>query len=146
MNDWLLQEEVDIEAMIEAISSLNNLFETEKKMAQKLTALDSNLNNLKSGRKSFKNLFSLKSSTEEANSVSIEKSNIEKSHREINQIIKISVCNMESTIKLFRIEKLSNYYKNLKLFSELQKSNSAKIESLWDSVAEDKNIQKLMNN
>jgi len=35
MHDWLIEEELDVEAIIESIASLNFLAETKEKMTQK---------------------------------------------------------------------------------------------------------------
>src|SRR4051812_48147971 len=40
MFDWLQEEEIDVEAMIEAIASLSTLYETQEKLIQKISNLD----------------------------------------------------------------------------------------------------------
>jgi hypothetical protein len=145
MYDWLLEEEIDMEAMIEAITSLNGLYENQEKLNQKLISLDNSLKNLKSGKKNLKAFFTLKSSTEEATAVESEKRNVEKNLNDLSSVIKIATYNMDSYIEYFKVEKLAGYYKNLKSFAELQKTNSTRINDLWNCVGEDKNIQKLLN-
>jgi hypothetical protein len=57
-------------------------------------------------------------------------------------ITKLITFKMESYINNFKEEKLSNYYKALNNFADLQNKNSTKINDLWTSVANDKNLKK----
>lgn len=145
MFDWLQEEEIDIEAMIEAITSLHTLFDTKEKLSQKIAALDANIKNLKSGKKSIKSFFSFKSPNEESSVMESEKLNSEKSLAELEMVCKLATYNMDSYIEYFKVEKLAGYYQNLKILSELQKTNSTKINDLWQTVGSDKNIQKLIS-
>ena len=146
MNDWLQEEEIDIEAMIEAIASLQNLNETYERLSLRITGLDNDLKNLKSGRKSIKSMFSFKSKTEEVTAVETDKSNSEKSLQDLEGVVKLATYNMDSYIEYFKVEKLAGYYHNLKVFAELQKTNSLKINEMWECVSHDKNVQKLDSN
>ncbi len=51
MHDWLIEEELDVEAIIESIASLNFLGETKEKMIQKKNTIVNNLNDLNTGKK-----------------------------------------------------------------------------------------------
>lgn len=51
---------------------------------------------------------------------------------------------MDSYIEYFKVEKLAGYYQALKILAELQKLNSTRINEMWSSVSQDKNIEKLM--
>lgn len=59
--DWVNEEEIDIEAMNEAIISLGGLFENKEKINNKFQANEKDLNDLNCGRKSFKTIFGIKS-------------------------------------------------------------------------------------
>ena len=144
MYDWLMEEEIDIEAMIEAISSLQILYESQEKMTQKIFNLDTDLKSTKTGKKSLKSFFSFKTKSEEVTIIETEKVNMEKTLVDLDGVIKLATYNMDSYIEYFKVEKLAGYYQNLKVFAELQKSNSVKVNDLWQSVALDKNVKKLV--
>ncbi len=63
--DFVIEEELDIEAMNESIFSLNSLFENKEKINQKFLNNDKDLNDLNCGRKSFKTIFGIKSTKSE---------------------------------------------------------------------------------
>ena len=144
MYDWLMEEEIDIEAMIEAISSLQVLYESQEKMAQKILNLDTDLKGIKTGKKSLKSFFSFKTKSEEVTILETEKVNMEKTLVDLDGVVRLATYNMDSYIEYFKVEKLAGYYQNLKVFAELQKSNSVKVNDLWQSVALDKNVKKLV--
>jgi hypothetical protein len=143
MFDWLQEEEIDIEAMIEAIASLQNLYETYERLTQKISSLDTDLKGLRSGRKSIKSMFSFKSKEEDVKNIETEKLNSEKSLLDLEGVVKLATYNIDSYIEYFKVEKLAGYYHNLKLFAELQKTNSLKINELWECVSQDKNVKAL---
>lgn len=143
MHDWLQEEEIDVEAMIEAIASLLNLYENSEKLSQKINSLETDLKALKSGRKSIKSMFSFKSKDEDLKIIEGEKMNIEKSLQDLEGVVKLATYNIDSYIEYFKVEKLAGYYHNLKLFADLQKANSSKINELWECVGQDKNVRAL---
>jgi len=145
MYDWLQEEEIDFEAMLEAIASLENLWQNKERLMQHISQLEVKINNLKAGKKSFKSLFNFKSPAEELQIVEAEKGTSDKTLTDMENVIKLATFNIDNYIEYFKVEKLAGYYKNLNTFAELQKSNSDKINHVWDTVAHDKNVKKLMN-
>lgn len=145
MYDWLCEEEIDFEAMSEAITSLEGLYQNKEKLTQHIIQLEARLNNIKAGKKSFKSFFNFKTPNEELNAVESEKSNADKTLSDLEGVIKLATFNLENFIEFFKVEKLAAYYKNLKTFAEMQRSNSSKIDDVWQTVALDKNIEMLMN-
>lgn len=144
MNDWLQEEEIDIEAMIEAITSLNGLEETKDKLAQKISSISSDLIDLRAGKKTIKSFFSFKSKQEDFADLEQEKAYSEKCLADIEVIIKLASFNLDSYIDYFKVEKLAGYYRSLQYFSEITKTNAVKVNELWQTVSNDKNIAKLM--
>jgi len=63
--DWLQEEEIDVEAINESISSLNSLYESKEKLNQKFLANEKDLNDLNAGKSSLKTMFGLKSKKSE---------------------------------------------------------------------------------
>ena len=145
MYDWLKEEEIDLEAMIEAISHLQVLNETSDKLKQKIIGIVGDVNTLKAGKTSLKSMFSFKSKADDISKLETEKVNCEKTLNDLEGIIKMATYNMDSYIEYFKVEKLAGYYHNLKLFAEMQKTNSTRINELWQTVSLDKNIQKLIS-
>ena len=144
MYDWLQEEEIDFEAMTEAISSLERLNISKEKLAQNLSSLDAKLTSIKGGKKTFKSFFNIKTQNEEIKELETEKLNSEKTLNDMQCVINVVTFNMESYIEYFKVEKLAAYYKNLKEFAELQKSNSERINDIWQTVSHDKNIKMLL--
>ena len=154
--DWVKEEEIDIEAMNEAIVSLNLLFENKEKINQKFLTNEKDLNDMNCGRKSFKTMFGIKSTKSEIEKFKAIKETVinlnffyfkfifqlEKNLSEYEIITKLTTFNMESYINNFKGEKLAGYYKALNSFADLQNRNSIKINNLWTSVANDKNLKK----
>ena len=60
-------------------------------------------------------------------------------------LTRLTTFNMESYINTFKREKLAGYYQALNNFADLQSKNSMKINKLWTCVANDKNLQKEIN-
>ncbi len=145
MFDWLQEEEIDIEAMIEAIAGLQNLYESKDKLIAKLEKIGQEKKNLKEGRKSIKSFFSFKSKNEEMTEIEDLKTKSEKLLADLEGIIKLATYNMDSYIEYFKVEKLAGYYQNLKTFAELQKNNSLKINEVWQTVGLDKNVKKIIS-
>jgi hypothetical protein len=145
MYDWLQEEEIDFEAMLEAIASLENMWQNKERLMQHISQLEVKINNLKAGKKTFKSFFNFKSPAEELTIVEAEKATSDKTLADMENVIKLATFNMDNYIEYFKVEKLAGYYKNLNTFAEMQKSNSDKINHVWDSVAHDKNVKKLMN-
>ena len=86
----------------------------------------------------------MKSADKEITISESEKLNTKKMHADLELIVKIAIYNMDSYIDYFKVEKLANYYKSLKTFSEIQASYSSATFDLWQTVGTDKNIQKLI--
>lgn len=127
MHDWLIEEELDIEAIIESITSLNFLAETKEKMIQKKNNIVNNLNDLNAGKKTIKNIFSIKSKKSETAELENQKNTLEGQINFLENIVKISTFNMEKNINAFKEEKLADYYQSLKLCAEIQKYNGRNV-------------------
>jgi hypothetical protein len=131
--------------MIDAVHSLNTLYETEEKIKNKIASLESILTDLNSGKTNLKTLFSFKSKKDDICKAQFEKGQNEKNLIDIGLVIRYATYAIENYMEFFKIEKLANYYSNLKTLALLQNKNSTKINDLWNAVSTDKNIEKLMN-
>lgn len=140
MHDWLIEEELDTEAIIESIASLNFLSETKEKLIHKKNTITNNINDLVTGKKTIKNFFSMKSKKSETTELEAQKLVIEGQITFLDLIVKISTFNMERNIKTFKEEKLASYYQSLKLCAEIQKYNGTNIHNLWNTISRDKNV------
>jgi len=72
--DWLQEEEIDVEAMNEAIASLKILYENKEKANQKFLGNEKDLNDLNAGKSGFKAMFGLKSKKSEFEKLTCNKS------------------------------------------------------------------------
>lgn len=131
MHDWLIEEELDVEAIIESIASLNFLGETKEKMIQKKNTIVNNLNDLNTGKKTIKNIFSIKSKKSETTELETQKTTLEGQINFLDNILKISTFNMEKNINSFKEEKLADYYRSLKLCADIQKFNGRNVNYIF---------------
>ena len=58
----------------------------------------------------------------------------------LHSVIKLTAYNMERFIESVKNDKLSEYYKHLKVFATLQKQNDIVLSELCDAVSKDKNM------
>jgi hypothetical protein len=132
--------------MIDAINSLNKLYEQKEKLGNKLFDVDKEIATVQQGRTSIKSLINFKSNKEELLAkYSREKEDHINNIRYIEDIIRIVSNNLEKHIHTFKAQKLNSYYLALQSMATILKSNSENISDLWTSVSEDKNLKKIEN-
>ena len=136
--EWLEDEEIEIEAMLEALVGFDNMVATYEKLTQKSDTIDQNLKNIQFGQKDFASFFKNKEKAQAELEASKKKT--EEDIGTLHNIIKLAAFNMECFLEYFKNDKLSDYYKHLKVFSTLQKQNDLVLNELWDTVAQDKNM------
>ena len=137
--EWLEEEEIEIEAMLEALSGFDNMVTTYEKLTQKSDSLDQDIKNLQFGQGGgFTSLF--KNKEKALNELQTSKKKTEEDIGILHNIIKLTAFNMECYLEYFKSDKLSDYYKHLKIFATLQKQNDQVLNDLWDTVAKDKNM------
>lgn len=139
--EWLETEEIDNEAMIETIQSLNQLRETQEKLKGKLVSMENDLNTLKAGKSNIKSIFSFKSKAEDIQSLENSKQNLETNLDHLDKIILIATHNLNNHITNYKEKKLNEYYAHLKLFTQLQMSVSKEMNEIWSLISSDKNLQ-----
>jgi hypothetical protein len=96
-------------------------------MIQKKNSIVNNLNDLNTGKKTIKNIFSIKSKKSETTELETQKTTLEGQINFLENILKISTFNMEKNIISFKEEKLADYYQSLKLCAEIQKYNGRNV-------------------
>lgn len=141
LNDWLEEEQLDVEAVIQAMNSFIALNETYDKTCQKSDQLNAEIKNIMNGLKTFKGLLSFKSKENTIFDLENAKKEADANIGYLHQIIKICCFNMENKIEEFKQEKMKNYYCYLRLFAEIQKENNWIFNDLWNSLDKDLNIQ-----
>lgn len=136
--EWLEEEEIEIEAMLEALVGFDNMVATYEKLTQKSDTIDQDLKNIQFGQKGFASFFKNKEKAQAELEASKKKT--EEDIGTLHNIIKLAAFNMECFLEYFKNDKLSDYYKHLKVFSTLQKQNDLVLNELLDTVAKDKNM------
>ena len=137
--EWLEEENIEIEAMLEALSGFDNMVNTYEKLTQKSDSLDQDIKNLQFGQGGgFTSLF--KNKEKALNELQTSKKKTEEDIAILHNIIKLTAFNMECYLEYFKSDKLADYYKHLKIFATLQKQNDQVLNELWDTVAKDKNM------
>lgn len=79
LSNWINEEEIEVEAVIEAIKSIVDIIDKKKKLSETKESLEKDIAKLQEGKSSFKNMLSFKSKKEDL---------IDKE----NQKSKVSVC------------------------------------------------------
>lgn len=139
--EWLSGEEIDIEAMIDAVHGYENLIELRRKTEDKYQSLERGLRELQIiDKKSWKEVVQRKSKNEVIEEKQAEiKHNREESEL-LKKIIKYVTFHLNTVITCAKKEKLKEYYQHLKKFVTVQKENDKNIKDLWELIAHDKNI------
>ena len=133
LNEWLEEEETDIEAMLEALASLKGLEATKTKLQQKLETLSNDIDGFRtSGKKTFSMMF--KNSESAVSEMEKEKETTTNNIKYLDEIVKMASFNMEWYIERFKKEKTYEYFRHLKIFANAQKTNTSILEDLWQIV------------
>lgn len=133
LNEWLEEEESDIEAMLEALASLKGLESTKTKLQQKLESLTSGIDSFRSsGKKTFSMMF--KNAESAVNEMEKEKETTVSNINYLDEIVKMASFNMEWYIERFKKEKKYEYFRHLKIFANIQKTNTSILDDLWQMV------------
>ena len=136
LSEWLEEEELDIEAMLEALGSLTKLNNTYDKLGEKLDSIEKDLKSLQYGDLNIVKKLFKKKETEIAN-LEKEKETTESNIETLHLIIKYASFNMEEYLEVFKKDKINEYYKHLKSFSLVQKENDRVLQDLWGYVKTD---------
>lgn len=138
LNNWLEEEEIDIEAMIEALGSLQTLSETREKLSHKIDSIENDIKQLKFGKQSFvSGLFQKKEN--KIAELEKEKVTAEENIQFLEKITKYSHYNMENYEEVYKKEKIKEYYKYLRMFAVIKRNNNKIIDDLWENVKKDMN-------
>ena len=138
--DWINEEDVDLEAMIESIKGLVDLSEKKKKLVEKKESLEKDIMKLHEGKSSFSAIITFKNKKEDLSEKESLKSKTEIDIKSIDLILTMPSSLMLKTIETFKKEKLNNYHTNLRILADLQVNNVDLIGSLWRSVSENPNL------
>ena len=130
---WIYNEKKDVDAMIEAINSINNLELNYNKLKQKNDNIENDIKKIENGSGfSFKGLF--KKKDELLNELKQEKNKNDNNLNIINEIIKISSFVMNNKINDFKNQKIKNYFEIVKVFAQNQIENNNKLNELFNEV------------
>lgn len=138
--EWIEEEELDIEALLETINYLNNLNEQCEKLYQKREENKIDIYSVKVTT-GLKSIFSFKTVEEERKELEEERKNIENELKEILDLSKICYFAMEKFIIEFKELKIYSYYKCIKKFSIDLKMNNAILNDLWNCLEKDNNLK-----
>ena len=142
LSDSVNEDYLDCEAMIEAFESLNSLQNTYDKLTKNFTTTNTQLAELQAGKTNLKSILSFKSKDETIAQLNNEKEKLEKNIEHMGNVIKIAIFNMQNEIKIFKFNKLENYYKELNDIERDFENNVKSFDNLWDSLL---NNQKIKN-
>ena len=139
--EWFEQEEIEFEAMIEALNSFFGLYESYNKLSEKVDSLANEIKAFQFGQNNFKSIFSLKKKEDSLTILEENKNKAEEEKGILLMISKLAAFNMECYQEYFKSDKMKEYYKQLKKFANLQKQNDHVLKDLWETVIKDKNVE-----
>ena len=138
--DSLTEDYLDTEAMQEAFESLNHLRDTYDKLTKSLTATNTQLIEMQTGKTNIKSILSFKSRDEDISKLMQDKVKLEEDINCLGKIIKIVTFVMQKEIKNFKGVSLDNYYVELNNLEADTERSAQILDTLWESVVKDKNI------
>ena len=146
MKEWLEEEELDIEAMSEALLSLFDLIKKFEGCCDKDEEVSKNIQKIQFGHNRVKQLLFGRSE----NGLEEKKKIHEKDIAILYQIIKLASFQMECYLSTFKQDKIKEYYQTLKTFITDSHKNLEDNNKLWNhsslEVEEKVNSKKIDNN
>ena len=133
MKDWLEEEELDIDAMLEALQSLDELVKKFEACCDNNESVSKNIQSIQYGR-NYKVIQFLRKSEK---NLEEEKKNNERYIAILYEIIKLASFNMEFYLKNFKEEKIKDYYKTLKTFILDSNTNIHQNKELWNTISKE---------
>ena len=131
MKEWLEEEELDIEAMSEALLSLFELIKKFEGCCDKDEKFIKNIQMIQFGsRNRVMQLF-----TRSENGLEEKKKINEKDIAILYQIIKLASFQMECYLSTFKKDKIKEYYQTLKTFITDSHKNIEDNNKLWNNIA-----------
>lgn len=141
--DSITEDCLEQEAMIEALTGINNLREILEKTKKRFASVSAQLTELQAGKKNIQSIFSFKSKEEDITNLINEKEHLEKIISDLDQIIKITMFKMDQDIKKFKQICLKTYYDELIKLQTSYNNNQEIMNTLWSIVIQDQNIMSL---
>lgn len=138
--EWFEQEEIEFEAMIEALNSFFSLYDSYTKSSERVDSLANDIKAFQFGQSNFKSIFTLKKKEDNLANLEEMKNKAEEEKGILLMISKLAAFNMECYQEYFKSDKMKEYYKQLKKFANLQKQNDHVLKDLWETVIKDKNV------
>ena len=146
MKEWLEEEELDIEAMSEALLSLFDLIKKFEGCCDKDEEVSKNIQKIQFGHNRVKQLLFGRSE----NGLEEKKKIHEKDIAILYQIIKLASFQMECYLSTFKQDKIKEYYQTLKTFITDSHKNLEDNNKLWNNISleveEKVNSTKIDNN
>lgn len=139
--DSISEDCLDVEAMIDAFTTLNNLQDVYEKMTKNFSSCSAQLIDVQAGKTNLKSVFSFKTKDKEIESLIKEKEDLEKNIGNVGEIIKIATFNMENEVSKSKSVRLDLYYQELKDLQKSSKENCEYMNKLWTALIQDPNLQ-----
>ena len=137
--EWIEEEELDIEAILETFEDLNYLNGQYEKLVKKKEDNELDKKSVTITH-SIKSIFSFKTQDEEKKQLDEKGKNIDNELKEYLDLVKICYFIMEKFIPEFKELKINSYYKILKNFSISLKMNNTIFNDFLNCIEKDKNL------
>ena len=137
--EWIEEEELDIEAILETFEDLNYLNGQYEKLCKKKEDNELDIKSVNITY-SIKSIFSFKTQDEEKKQLDEKGKNIDNELKEYLDLVKICYFIMEKFIPEFKELKINSYYKILKNFSISLKMNNTIFNDFLNCIEKDKNL------
>ena len=133
LEEWIEEERLDIDAVLEAFASLNNLSTRVEKLGVKIENIDHETKQLQYGKQGFISGL-LKSKDAKMTELENEKTKSIQDLEGLDIINKMAYFRMEQFFKEFKEQKVLSYYKAMKLYALLQRDNDMYNHELWNEA------------
>ncbi|MCQ2821627.1 MAG: hypothetical protein MJ252_30585 [archaeon] len=138
---YLLEDLLDIEAMLDAFESGKLLQDSYDKIVKDFFSISSELTDIQSGSGGIMAIFGIKNKEEQVKEVTEQKKKLEKEMNNLGQVIKMVTFNMDRQIKKFKENYLKSYYKELESLMKFSVANSKIHSEIYGAILNDPNIK-----
>lgn len=130
------KEENLVYSLIQALYSLEDIYKRSNEIKNHLAVIEKRMKEMVNSKTNWLSYLTLQSPEQEFSQLQNDKLLIEVELSNITRIIKYSFFRLDTYIEQIRINKISNYYQNLKNISEKTINNIMVYQNYWNKVDE----------
>jgi hypothetical protein len=140
-----LNEELDTQALVEALDSLQDIYDKYEEHLTRLSEIEIKIQNHANNKWKFLSYLTLRTPQMELNDLKDEKTLIEYELESMRIIIRFSLLNLDQLIEIFKNDRLEEYYKELQEISQINIANAVLYDNFLDKIDAHDYIQQINN-